>query len=66
MSHQNDANGIIYITYIYNIYICMCVLTINGGTDISGLSSFGSNRHRNTIIFEKERPYTLKSPLLDC
>ena len=21
MSHQNDANGIIYITYIYNIYI---------------------------------------------
>ena len=44
----------------------MCVLTINGGTDISGLSSFGSNRHRNTIIFEKERPYTLKSPLLDC
>ena len=51
----------------------VCVLTLNGGVDISGLPSFASNRHRNTNIFDarntsylKEDPAKLlKSYLMD-
>ena len=43
----------IYI-YIY-VYVHVFVLTTNGGSDVSGLPSFGSNRHRNTIIFDTRK-----------
>ena len=33
----------------------VCVLIINGGLDVSGLPSFGSNRHRNTIILDTRK-----------
>ena len=47
------------------MYVCMCVLTINGGEDVSGLPSFVSIQRHNTIILMQERPYTLKKPLLN-
>ena len=40
----------------------VCVLTINGGVDVSGLPSFGSNRHRNTISFDSRKTLYLKEP----
>ena len=40
----------------------MCVLTINGGADASGLPSFASIRHRNTIIFYTRNTLYLKEP----
>ena len=47
--------------YIHTyIYIHVCVLTINSGMDVSGLSSFPSIGHGNTIIFDTRKTLYLK------
>ena len=38
----------------------MCVLTINGAVNLSGLPSFESIRHRNTIILGTRKTLHLK------
>ena len=38
----------------------VCVLTIKGGVDVSGLLSFASIRYRNTIIFDTRKTWYLK------
>ena len=56
-------NIYIYIIYVYVcVRVCVCVLTIDGGVDISGLSSFASIRHRNTIIFDTRKSLYRKEP----
>ena len=40
----------------------VCVLTINGGADVSGLPSFASIRDHNTIIFDTRKTLCLKEP----
>ena len=42
--------------------VCVCVLAINDGADVSGLPSFASIRHRNTIIFNTRKTLYLKEP----
>ena len=45
------------------VCVCgVCVLTIKGGVDISGLPSFVSIRHCNTIIFDTRKILYLKEP----
>ena len=43
-------------------YLCVCVLTINGEVDVSGLPSFASIRDRSTIIFDSRKTLYLKEP----
>ena len=38
----------------------VCVLTIKGRVNVSGLPSFASIRYRNTIIFDTRKTWYLK------
>ena len=42
------------------VWLSVCVLTINSETDVWGLPSFASIRHRNLIIFESRKTLYLK------
>ena len=44
------------------MYVCVCVLTINGGADVSGLPKFDIVTQSFLI---RERAYALKNPLLN-
>ena len=46
---------IMYNTLYLHMYMYVCVLTIKGGVDVSGLPSFASIRYRNTIIFDTRK-----------
>ena len=51
--------------YIYVSVCSVCVVIINGESDLSGLPSFASIRHRNVIIFDSRKTLYLKNPLLN-
>ena len=51
-----------YLCVCVCVCVCVRVLTINSGVDVSGLPSFASIRHCNTIYFDTRRTSYLKEP----
>ena len=48
--------------YSVYIYIYIHIVSINVGVNISGLPSFASIQHRNTVIFDMRRTLYLIEP----